>query len=101
MVTFITDEDDNSGDGSSGTPEGWKAALTSAKNNDPNAVVVLGVFGQGGSCAESSSRLDQFVDLYGDKGFKGDVCASNYEQFFLDAVETIGTTCDDFVPPAG
>src|SRR5690606_41723616 len=41
VVTFITDEDDNQGDGSAGTPDGWKAALVSAKKGDDAGIVVL------------------------------------------------------------
>lgn len=101
VVTFITDEDDSSSK-SAGTPDGWKTALMSAKNLDETAIVVLGVFGGLGSCeAEPSTRLEEFVSLFGERGFHGDICASDYESFFLDAVNTIQTTCDDFVPPEG
>ena len=102
VVTFVTDENDDAGDGSAGTPEGWKSALVAAKNNDENAIVTLGLFGDG-SCsdAEAAPRLDEFVNLFGDNGFRGDICASNYQQFFLDAISTIDNVCDEFVPPAG
>ena len=100
VVTFITDEDDTS-EKSAGTPDGWKTALMAAKNLDETAIVVLGVFGGLGGCdAESSVRLEEFVSSFGPRGFHGDICASSYESFFLDAVETIQTTCEDFVPPA-
>ena len=102
VVTFITDEDDDAGDGSVGTPDGWKTALMSAKNLDDSGIVVLGVFGGLGGCeAESSTRLEEFVSLFGERGFHGDICASSYESFFLDAVNTIQTTCEEFVPPVG
>src|SRR5690606_4859094 len=88
VVTFITDEDDNQGDGSAGTPDGWKAALVSAKKGDDAGIVVLGLFGdndqQNAICppfnednasgAQPSPRLNQFVDLFGDQGIKGSVC---------------------------
>ncbi|MEZ4451130.1 MAG: hypothetical protein R3B09_16750 [Nannocystaceae bacterium] len=111
VVTFITDENDNQGDGSNGTPEGWKAALVSAKKGDDIGIVVLGLFGDNdqpnpicqdlneSNGAEASPRLNQFVDLFGPKGIKGSVCADNYDAFFQQAVSLIDTTCDDFVPP--
>jgi hypothetical protein len=114
VVTFITDEDDAPGD-SGGTVEGWRAALIAAKGGDEQAVVVLGLFGDGdqpgaicppfnpdaASGAEPSPRLRQFVDSWGDRGIAGSICAENYEPFFQDAVSVIDTTCDEFVPPAG
>jgi hypothetical protein len=115
VVTFVTDEDDAANDGSAGTVEGWRQALIAAKNGDPNAVVVLGLFGDGdtadpictsfdsqsGNGAEPSPRLRQFTESWGDKGFAGSICAPSYDQFFDQAVGIIDTTCDDFIPPAG
>lgn len=114
VVTFITDEDDAPGD-SGGTVEGWRAALIAAKGGDEQAVVVLGLFGDGdqpgaicppfnpdaASGAEPSPRLRQFVDSWGDRGIAGSICAESYEPFFQDAVSVIDTTCDEFEPPAG
>lgn len=117
VVTFITDEDDNDGDGSTGTPEGWRQALVSAKGGNEDAIVVLGLFGDqdapdGGICqdlslpplgngegAEPSPRLRAFVNSFGDQGFSGSVCAPSYADFFQQAVDIIDTTCDDFIPP--
>ncbi len=113
VVTFITDEDDNPGDGSLGTVDGWKASLIAAKKGDETALVVLGLFGDGdkqdGICppfdpdnasgAEPSPRLRQFVDSFGDRGVAGSVCADSYKDFFMEAVGIIDSTCDGFVPP--
>ncbi len=107
VVTFITDEDDDAGDGSLGTVEGWKASLVAAKKGDPTALVVLGLFGDGDKvnpvcapdAAEPSPRLRAFVDSFGDHGVAGSVCAPSYEQFFQEAVAIIDTTCDGFIPP--
>lgn len=113
VVTFITDEDDNYGDGSAGTPEGWKASLVAAKKGDEKALVVLGLFGDNdqpnaicpplnpnsNNGAEPSPRLRQFVELFGDRGFMGSVCAPSYDEFFAQAVSIIDNTCDEFVPP--
>ncbi len=113
VVTFITDEDDNAGDGSLGTVDGWHAALTAAKKNDETALVVLGLFGdtdkndaicppfneESKSGAEPSPRLRLFVESFGERGIAGSVCADSYAQFFKDAVGIIDETCDGFVPP--
>lgn len=113
VVTFITDEDDNAGDGSSGTVDGWKASLVAAKKGDESALVVLGLFGDGddpnGICppfdpdaasgAEPSPRLRQFVESFGDHGIAGSVCADSYKPFFDQAVDLIDETCDGFIPP--
>ena len=113
VVTFITDEDDNDGDGSAGTPAGWKAGLVAQKSGDESAIVVLGLFGDNDQpnavCppydpdnnvgAEPSPRLNQFVDSFGDQGFKGSICANSYDDFFAEAVSIIDSTCDDFIPP--
>ena len=115
VVTFITDENDDAGDGSNGTVDGWRQALIAAKNGDESAIVVLGLFGDqdlpnpicppgdpnNGGVAEPSPRLREFLDSWGERGFFGSICASSYDQFFLDAVSIIDTTCDDFVPPQG
>ncbi len=115
VVTFITDENDDAGDGSNGTVEGWRQALIAAKNGDESAIVVLGLFGDqdlpnpvcppgdpnNGGVAEPSPRLREFVDSWGERGFFGSICESSYDSFFLEAVGIIDTTCDDFVPPQG
>jgi hypothetical protein len=106
VVTYVTDEDDNAGDGSAGDVNTWHQALVDAKNGNEDAIVVLGLFGdddlpnaicQGG--AEVSPRLRFFLDSWGDKGLFGSICAPDYDDFFQAAVDTIDTTCDEFDPP--
>lgn len=113
VVTFITDENDM-GD-SAGTVDGWKQALVAAKNGDESAIVVLGLFGDndqpGGICqdlvdmstdgAEEAPQLRQFVESFGNQGIRGSVCAPSYDEFFMQAVGLIDTTCDEFTPPEG
>ncbi|MBA3549199.1 MAG: hypothetical protein H0T76_22225 [Nannocystis sp.] len=107
VVTYVTDEDDDAGDGSAGTVEGWKASLVAAKKGDESALVVLGLFGDGDlvnpvctkDAAEPSPRLRAFVDSFGDHGVAGSVCAPSYEPFFQEAVAIIDSTCDGFIPP--
>jgi len=106
VVTFVTDEDDNAGDGSTGTVETWRQALIDAKNGDDQAIVALGLFGDDdlpnpicNGNAETSARLRAFLDSWGDKGFFGSICAPDYDEFFQSAVDIIDTTCDEFEPP--
>ncbi len=106
VVTFITDEDDDAGDGSEGTVESWRQALVDAKNGDESSIVALGLFGDDdlpnaicNGAAESSARLRAFLDSWGPQGFFGSICAPDYDDFFQAAVDIIDTTCDEFMPP--
>jgi hypothetical protein len=113
VVTFITDEDDDEGNGSNGTPDGWKASIVAQKSGDETAIVVLGLFGDNdqpnaicppfdpdnAAGAEPSVRLRQFAESFGDRGFIGSICADSYDPFFQQAVSIIESTCSDFVPP--
>jgi hypothetical protein len=107
VVTFITDEADDS----AGTAAGWRQALIAAKGNDPDSIVMLGVFPDGdlpnATCPPAteggeyvvSERLVEFVGSFGENGFRGSICATDYAPFFLQAVSTIDTVCDNFIPP--
>jgi len=117
VLTFITDEEDDVGgmsDGSPGGPQQWYEAMVAAKGGDPEAVVVLGLVGDsnlpGGVClpgvdpnmngmgAEASPRLQAFVEMF-PSGVLGSVCAADYTPFFVDAVSVIDFVCDNFEPP--
>jgi hypothetical protein len=105
VVTFITDEEDV---GSAGDPNSWKQTLVAAKGGDENAVVVLGLIGvndaQNSACvgnnAEAAPRLESFARSF-PAGIVGSVCGSQqyYVDFFQQAVNTISSSCDDFIPP--
>lgn len=109
VVTVITDGDDES---SSGNPETWRQTLLDAKHNDPKALVVLGLVGdnnldqglRGGPCsffeAGGAPALQSFAQSFGERGLLASVCAEDYSPFFEEAVSTIDTACDEFVPPA-
>ena len=117
VVVFITDEEDDIEDmGSVGDPTSWYADLVAAKNGDPSAVVMMGLYGDsflpGGICppggdpgngqpgAEDALRLHEFTTMF-DNGIPGSVCGSStdYSTYFLDAVAVIDTTCEEFNPP--
>ncbi len=79
------------------------AELLAAKHDDPEALVVLGLFDDGGlpgaicDSAGNQKYLD-FVAAFGDRGILGSVCAPDYGPFFLDAVGDIDAACDEFEP---
>ncbi len=118
VVTVITDEDDNGPGGddpvgdSPGTPHDWFDTLVAAKGGNADAIVTLALIGDTGQpgalCqpldhttgigAENSPRIREFTALFGDRGHVASVCAASYESFFLEAVESIGQACDEFVP---
>jgi hypothetical protein len=57
-----------------------------------------------GGTGDISTTLDgthwrAFVELWGDHGIMGTVCAADYAPFFAEAVDIIDNTCDNFVPP--
>lgn len=110
VVTIITDEEDLNK--SPGTPADWYQHLVTIKNGNVDAIVVLGLIGDNdlpngicpafnpnqGNGAEPSPNLRSFVNMFGDKGVVGSVCAANYGPFFLDAVSVIDVACDEFEP---
>jgi hypothetical protein len=74
-------------------------------------VVVLGLIGDtglpGALCqplvditgAEPAPRLREFVEMFGNRGIWGSVCAPDYGSFFAEAVGLIDVACDEFEPP--
>jgi hypothetical protein len=106
VITLITDEEDEQ---SRGDPEFWKRMLVRVKGGNEAGVVMLGLIADnhipgglpGGPCDEFSGspspRLESFVRSF-ELGAIGSVCAPDYSVFFADAVSTIDTACDEFVP---
>lgn len=117
VVVFITDEEDDNFDGeegSSGDPATWYNELVALKNGDPNAIVMMGLYGDaflGGACppggdpgngdpgAEDGMRLHEFTTMF-EYGIPGSVCGSSadYISYFTEAVAVIDTTCMEFNP---
>ncbi len=104
VVTFITDEEDD-GD-SQGDPASWKQALLSAKGGNEQAIIVLGLVGDGdvpgGGCgplsiAEPAPILRSFAESF-EFGAWASVCSASYAPFFADAVSTIDGACEIFEP---
>lgn len=109
VVTVVTDEDDALA--SLGDPADWKAALVAAKGGYDASVVALGLLGDsdlpGAVCtpfdgtdnsgAQPSVRLRQWAESF-PFGSWASVCEPDYVPFFRDAIATIDTACEEFVP---
>ncbi|MFZ6181481.1 hypothetical protein [Nannocystis pusilla] len=104
VVTFISD-DPNYVD--KGTPAEWKASVVEAKNGDENAAVILGLIphpelgcitGNDPNLTQGS-HWQEFIEMWDKHGVSGSVCEADYAPFFLQAVNAIDQTCDDFNPP--
>jgi len=120
VVVVITDEEDDHEiaacaqdpqPGSPGEPGDWYNAVVGAKGGVEKNVVVLSLTGpvqpacpaldkcQGGiDGAEVAARVVTFTQLF-TYGSVGQICAPSYKQFFSDAIGTIDSACDNFMPP--
>ena len=122
VVVIITDEEDDHETaeqacdqmplpGSDGEPADWFDAVVAARGGIETNVVVLSLLGPDGvdACpaldkcnggiegAEPAPRLVAFTEMF-THGFVGRVCA-DYDPFFQEAIATIKSACDEFVPP--
>jgi hypothetical protein len=98
VVTLISDEEEL---GSPGDPASWRADLLLRKGGNETAVVVLALSGDANTPGQEctpTSRVSQFVDSFGARGFIGSVCEPDYGPFFQDAVDVIDYACENFVP---
>ncbi len=109
VVFFVTDEDDEY---SSGDPEDWTQELLAAKYGQAEAIVPVVLTGRPDRRSEPSAACDE-ADINPDAaprlhelaknfetGVVGDICESDYSQFFIDTVvTTISWTCSRFEPP--
>lgn len=103
VVTFLSD-DGNYID--KGEPADWKAAIVDAKNGDENAAVIAGLIPHPElDCINKQSdgtqgaHWQEFIELWGEHGVSGSICAADYAPFFAEAVAAIDQTCKNFNPP--
>jgi uncharacterized repeat protein (TIGR01451 family) len=102
VVTLITDEPDDQSDGE---PPAWYDAITTAKNGDDSAVVMLGLLPDADAampvCAAPipAPRLSALLDAF-PTSTRASVCEPDYSPFFAAAVDVIADTCEQFEPPA-
>lgn len=112
VVVIITDEDDVPDGcdpstglcdtyGSGGTPTDWHRAVVDARGGHAGNIVVLSLLGRSldNTCgATPAARLLGFTHRFGDHGLIGDVCATSYDSFFVDALPVIDTACQRWEP---
>ncbi|WP_143825553.1 hypothetical protein [Nannocystis exedens] len=104
VITFISDDPN---DPDQGTPADWKASIVAAKNGDENAVVVLGLIPHpelgcttgNDPNAVQGAHWQEFIEMWGAHGISGSVCEADYAPFFLQAINAIDQTCEEFNPP--
>ncbi len=111
VLVIITDEDDVPDGcdgttcmtyGSGGVPDDWSATVVQHKGGIEQNIVVLSLIGRklDNPCgAVPASKMLGFTNNFGENGFIGDVCAANYDQFFVDALPVIDKACQNYIPP--
>ena len=79
------------------------SAVLAVLNGEPGADVVLAEIDNAVmstvNYAEVASKLIGFANRFGDNGYKGDVCAPSYDQFFAETLPLIDTACQNYEPP--
>jgi hypothetical protein len=117
VLVLITDEDDPGTCvggaldcmGSPGDPMAWYDDIVSTKGGHPENVVALSLTrgapsnmcGGPQGTEKDGQRIMQFVQLFGETGLMGDICASSFGSFFDEAVGHIDSACSGFIPPVG
>ena len=106
VVTVVSDDSASmfapDDDASAGSPQVWFDGLVAAKNDDVDAIAVIGLVPYDDtSCVFANVETERFVDfveLFGDKGVLGSVCAGDYADLFADTIAVIDATCNEFEP---
>ena len=106
VVVIVTDDPPVDGFFDDAEPtldtSGWAPAVLAAKNDNLDAVVVIGFIPWSNvSCVPltaESPNLINFVDAFGTQGIKASVCEPDYGPVFQSTLDTIKTTCDNFNP---
>jgi hypothetical protein len=108
VIVIMTDEDDipdvcDGTDcetyGSGGEPEEWAQTIIGYKNGHSENVVVLALVGlkSDNTCgAMAAAHMIGFANQFGERGYKGDVCADSYDDFFAGALPIVTSACEDW-----
>ena len=101
VIVLITDEDDDvevmGNPGSGGTPQQWYDAVIAAKQGTVENAAVLALAGTPSCPYEHTVRIEEWVGLFGERGFFGPVCEDDYAGFFAESVSVVDEACDNFV----
>jgi hypothetical protein len=101
MVTVITNSYDGEGwalTSETGNPETWKNALRTAKSDDLESIVVLGIIPTEGPGCDEDDRLCQMLELF-PYALNRDIAADDYGPFFDEATDLVETACAGFIVP--
>jgi hypothetical protein len=105
VVVIVTDDPPNSfdfDDAHAGTDtSGWFDAVVAAKGGDVESVVMIGFvpLDAAATCTFGvSPNLINFVEAFGEQGVLASICEPDYAPIFASSIETIETTCDNFIP---
>lgn len=116
VVVMITDEDDAEDGcmdgpprtclsyGSGGTSQEWYDQLVRHRFGVAGNIVMLSLVGRrlDNPCgAQVNSRILGLTRRFGANGLVDDVCASNYDGFFTNALGVIQNACRGYIPPPG
>ena len=104
VVVIVTDDPIISFDMDDAHPNtdttGWYDAVIAAKGGDVESIVVIGFIPwMDTSCnGGASPNLIGFLESFGDQGVMASICEPDFGPVFASTIETIETTCDNFVP---
>lgn len=112
VVVLVSDAGFTSSEQARG-PEGYRRRLLQTKCGREDGIVVVGLIadgslaapnpppGFGDSCfaffTGTAPTYTAFVDAFGDRGFRGNVCELDYSEVFSRALDTIELGCNEFV----
>lgn len=80
---------------------GWFDAVVAAKGGDVESVVMIGFvpLDAAATCTFGTSpNLIGFVEEFGEQGVLASICEPDYAPIFASSIETIESTCDNFIP---
>jgi hypothetical protein len=101
MVTVITNNYDGDGwpaTSQHGNPETWMTALRTAKSDDPESIVVLGIIPTEGPGCDKDDRICQLLELF-PYALNRNIAADDYGPFFDEATDLVETACAGFIVP--
>ncbi|MGH1342508.1 MAG: hypothetical protein ACRBN8_13190 [Nannocystales bacterium] len=105
VVVLVTDDPPFDFDMDDAHPDtdtsGWFDAVVAAKGGDVESVVMIGFvpLDPAATCTFGTSpNLIGFVEEFGEQGVLASICEPDYAPIFASSIETIETTCDNFIP---
>lgn len=105
VVVIVTDDPPFDSDFDDAHPDtdtsGWFDAVVAAKGGDVESVVMIGFvpLDAAATCTFGTSpNLINFIEEFGEQGVLASICEPDYAPIFASSIETIESTCDNFIP---